>query len=221
MPNSGSNSPTRSWTSLPRPILVTVAILFCATATLYAAVWMSNARNALMVELGFNRTIAEEYDQQKHSIFVADVLPASPSEQMGLRAGDRIIGVNGELLVTSAPYDEAYKKGRPGDPVEMTVKRPGESKALELHGLSGALPSGGIFGVVSADRGSLRMAARSHVHRFCSRSRYREPDASATVGARICTGVSRCVGRNAQRAVLFVLRAVPQALAAGSAISVA
>ena len=160
MPNSGSNSPTRSWTSLPRPILVTVAILFCATATLYAAVWMSNARNALMVELGFNRTIAEEYDQQKHSIFVADVLPASPAEQMGLRAGDRIIGVNGEMLATSAPYDEAYKKGRPGDPVEMTVKRPGESKALELHGIFRARPS------IAASEGLAKSSAQQIVNSF-------------------------------------------------------
>ncbi len=141
MSDSKPKSLLRSWLSLPRPVLLAVAVLLCAVATLYAIWWMTNVRSASLVELGFNHTVDERYDRQTHSIFVADVVPGSPAEQMGLRAGDRIIAVNGTPLTTSAPYDEAYAKDRPGDPVEMTVARPGEPKPLELHGIFRPRPS--------------------------------------------------------------------------------
>ena len=126
----------RSWTSLPRPVLLAVALSFCAISTLYAAVWMYNVRLVdTMVELGFNRFHDEKYDVKTHSVAVGDVVQGSPAEQAGLRAGDRIIGVNGKPLITSTPYDEAYAVGRPGAPVELTVARPGEPEPLTLHGV--------------------------------------------------------------------------------------
>jgi sigma-B regulation protein RsbU (phosphoserine phosphatase) len=88
-----------------------------------------------LVELGFNRTHDLQYDEKMHSIAVGDVVPGSPAERAGLRPHDRIIGVNGLLLQTSAPFDEAWARGRPGDRVELTVERPGEPKPLILSGV--------------------------------------------------------------------------------------
>lgn len=136
MSNPGSRPLARSWGSQPRAFHVVLAILFCATATLYAVVWMINVRSwSTMVELGFNHTHDEQYNRRTHSISVGDVVSGSPAEIAGLKAGDHIIGVNGRMLDTSAPYDEAYAHGRPGDPIELTVSRPGELQPLVLHGI--------------------------------------------------------------------------------------
>ena len=104
------------WTSLPRSILLTAAILFCSLTTAYAVIWMYDVRlMGSTVELGFNRLHDEQYDARTHSVLVGDVVPDSPAEKAGLKAGDHIIGVNGSLLTTSDPYDTAYARGRPGD----------------------------------------------------------------------------------------------------------
>ena len=127
---------TGMWAKIPRLALLLCALLMCASAVFYAAVWMINVRSmATVVELGFNHVYDERYDPKLHSIHVGDVVPGSPAEQAGLKAGDRIVAVNGRALTTSKPYDEAYAKGKPGDAVEFTVERLGAHAPLVLHGI--------------------------------------------------------------------------------------
>ena len=129
------------WTSLPRPVLLGIAALSCVVTTSYAVLWMQNARTwSTQVEFGFNKSHDEPYDERTHAVLVADVAPGSPAEKAGLRAGDRIIGVNGESLTTSAPYEQAYERGRPGDAVEFTVARPGTPEAVMIKGVFRARP---------------------------------------------------------------------------------
>ncbi|HKM91144.1 MAG TPA: SpoIIE family protein phosphatase [Candidatus Acidoferrales bacterium] len=135
------------WSQLPRPLLLVLAAFFAAPLVLYAVLWMYAVRQPPGVELGFNNVHGTEFDAATHSYPVFDVVPASPAERAGLRAGDRIVAVNGQPLVTSAPFDETWDRGRPGDAVELTVQRPGESKPLVLHGVfrasqRGAAPEG-------------------------------------------------------------------------------
>lgn len=161
MVSSTSNTFTRSWTTLPRPFLIGLAILFCGIATLYAVVWMINVRSwSTMVELGFNRTHDEQYNRRTHSVGVGDVVPGSPAEKAGLKAGDRIIGVNGKMLDTSGPYDEAYAHGQPGDPIDLMVSRPGESQPLVLHGVFRARAS------VRAAEGLAQSSAQEIINSF-------------------------------------------------------
>jgi sigma-B regulation protein RsbU (phosphoserine phosphatase) len=132
-------------------LIATLAVLFAAASTLYAALWMVDARNQeSQVELGFNFKQSAQYDGQTHSIAVNDVVPNSPAEHAGLRAGDRIIGVNGKMLDTSAPYDEAYGRSRPGDKVDLIITRPGEVGPLILHGVFRARASAKQEGLAKA-----------------------------------------------------------------------
>jgi len=102
------------WFSLPRPFLAALATVFAAASVLYASVWMYVERYpGPRVELGFNKLHNEQYDDRAHSIKVGDVVQGSPAEQAELRAGDRIIGVNGRRLSTSAPDGCAAQKSRP------------------------------------------------------------------------------------------------------------
>jgi len=135
----------RSWSTLPRPLLAALATLLAIIATLYSFLWMYDVRRALpQVELGFNKTNAVQnaYDQKTQSVVVMDVAPGSPAEQAGLRAGDRIVAVNGRPLVTSAPFDQAWGRGRPGDTVELSVERADEPKPLVLRGVFRAALAG-------------------------------------------------------------------------------
>jgi phosphoserine phosphatase RsbU/P len=52
-----------------------------------------------------------------------------------LRAGDRIIGVDGRTLASDLGYDESYLRGHPGDSVSLMVQRPGEDKPVILYGV--------------------------------------------------------------------------------------
>lgn len=118
---------------------------------MYAALWMYNARYpGKQVELGFNHQHDERYNDKTHSVTVGDVVPDSPAERAGLRAGDRIIGVNGKLLDTSAPYDEAYGRSKPGDRVDLTIARPGTEEPLILHGVFRAAASAKQEGLAKA-----------------------------------------------------------------------
>jgi sigma-B regulation protein RsbU (phosphoserine phosphatase) len=122
--------------SLRKPILATVATLFAVVAITYGSLWMYAVRRpGPVVELGFNNHHNSRYDERTHSQAVEDVTAGSPAERAGLRVGDRIVGVNGRGLDTDLASNEAYLRGRPGDPVEFTVQRAGEPAALTLHGV--------------------------------------------------------------------------------------
>ena len=126
----------RGRASFRKPFLAILATLFAAVAIVYGSLWMYAVRySGPRVELGFNILHNPPYDERTHSQSVEDVVEGSPAERAGLRVGDRIIGVNGRALDTDIASDEAYVRGRPGDPVEFTVERAGEPKPLILHGV--------------------------------------------------------------------------------------
>ena len=131
------------WPSLPHRLLVTLATVFAAAAVFYAGLWMYVEHTpGPLVEMGFNNYHSEQFNTRTHSIKVGDVVPDSPAERAGLLAGDQIIGVNGQALTTSAPYDDAYARGKPGDGVVFTVQREGASTAIDLHGNFRFCPKG-------------------------------------------------------------------------------
>ncbi len=125
----------REHASVRKPFLATLAILLAVVAIAYGSIWMYAVRSAPQVELGFNNVHSPPYDEKTHCQSVEDVVEGSPAERAGLRPGDSIIGVNGRALATDLGSDEAYLRGRPGDPVDITVARAGEPNPLILHGV--------------------------------------------------------------------------------------
>jgi hypothetical protein len=144
----------KRWIALPKPLLATVAAMLAVVTTSYSVLWMYDVRHAsAVVELGFNKahTTQGVFDEKTHSIPVLDVVPGSPAERAGLRANDRIVAVNGQSLVTSAPLDDAWNRGRPGDGVELKVARPGEAEPIHLHAIfRAAMGDGGSEGLARA-----------------------------------------------------------------------
>ena len=116
-----------------RPWLLAAAIVFAAATVLYSAVWMYYVRQAppqAAVELGFQN----DYRRDLGGNLVTSVVPNSPAERAGLKPNDCIVAVNGSSLAASlAPETAAWMAARPGDPVELTVQRPGEQRPRVLH----------------------------------------------------------------------------------------
>ncbi len=118
----------RPFTSWPRPLLLTLALAFGAATTLYSALWMYGVRFEPRAYLG----VLAELSEEPGSLQLRVVKEGGPGYRAGLRAGDRILTVNGRPVSTGAPFAEAVTHGRPGDRVHFTVTRPGESAPLSL-----------------------------------------------------------------------------------------
>jgi len=129
--------PLRSWSSLPRPLLLTLAIIFCAATTLHALVWMYDVRHSSFhpVEIGFNQARATYFDPATSSIPVFTVRPGSPAETAGLHAGDQITALNGHRLTSYILFDKIWTRSHPGDPVDLTVRRAGVAQPLTIHAI--------------------------------------------------------------------------------------
>jgi len=138
----------RPWSTLPRLLLATLATLLAAASVLYRG--DLDVRRAITrarpCELGFNKTAtAGSYDRSTRSIPVYRY-----RERQSCRAcrshgsATALMAINGEashhhpLRLTIA-----YSRGHPGDAIDLTVERAGETQPRTLHGIfraSRALP---------------------------------------------------------------------------------
>ncbi|MFQ5817283.1 MAG: PDZ domain-containing protein, partial [Terriglobia bacterium] len=82
--------------SLPRPLLLALATLFAAAAILYSAIWLYYICWESKAQIG----IEAPYSMLTRSMRVTRVPEGSAAEQAGLRAGDRIVAINGRPLDT-------------------------------------------------------------------------------------------------------------------------
>lgn len=85
----------------------------------------------------------DEGDDEKpndHPQILGRVMPGSPAERAGLRAGDRIVTIDGKEITSFEDYREAVMDEKPGwfsskeepGPLEVVVDRGGESVVLSL-----------------------------------------------------------------------------------------
>ena len=68
------------------------------------------------------------------SVAITGVIEGGPSEKAGLKAGDKLIAVDGKSAEkkTAEEVNEILK-GYPGTEVELTIERPGEPKELKIN----------------------------------------------------------------------------------------
>ncbi|HEY65584.1 MAG TPA: PDZ domain-containing protein [Caldilineae bacterium] len=63
---------------------------------------------------------------------IQEVMPDSPADEAGLRAGDLIIAVNGQAIDPEHPLNEIIGAYSPGDRVEITILRGGREMTIGL-----------------------------------------------------------------------------------------
>jgi phosphoserine phosphatase RsbU/P len=117
--------------SLPRSLLAALAAIFAAATILYSLLWMYSNRWQLPVELGFD----EQYVASGHYELIRSVYEGSPAERAGLKPGDRILEINGHQLENDYYLGDVWAKHRPGDAVELTIKRPNVSAPFVTTGV--------------------------------------------------------------------------------------
>jgi S1-C subfamily serine protease len=64
--------------------------------------------------------------------YIERVRPDSPAWRAGLRPNDLILSIDGQQVVTCADFREAANKLRPGQPIQLVIKRREEVVSLEL-----------------------------------------------------------------------------------------
>ena len=109
---------SRPLTRIPRPLLWLSATLFAAATLTYGTLWMVAVRYLPPVELGYD----SDYLPAAQAQLVTAVLPASPAERAGMRAGDRIVAIDGRPLADVNFQARAWSARDPGDTVRLTLE---------------------------------------------------------------------------------------------------
>ena len=65
-------------------------------------------------------------------LVINNVPPGSPTEMAGLKAGDKLIKMNGEELTTSGLFRRKQKELNPGEAVQLTFEREGEEFEVRI-----------------------------------------------------------------------------------------
>jgi len=125
----------RELNSLPRSLRVALAVLLCLATSVYSIAWMYDQRHPSthIVEIGFNQSRDTYFDPKTSSIPVFTVMADSPAEKAGLRPGDEIVGLNGRELASYDLFDKVWSRSRPGDEVEIRLRRAGENEPITLR----------------------------------------------------------------------------------------
>ena len=85
--------------------------------------------------------IGIHYDVLDGYLTVISVIPGSPSEEVGLLAGDRIVKIDGESAYKISMADVPKKlKGPAGTSVEVSIKRNGASDTFDVKIVRGEIP---------------------------------------------------------------------------------
>ncbi len=117
------------FTELPRPLLLALAILLAALSVSYSALWMTYARWERKARLG----VQPQYLRTERAMLISGIVPGTPAAAAGLRAGDKLVEINGRALDTPNPFYDTVVRGQPGDEVELGVARAGETTMLRMR----------------------------------------------------------------------------------------
>ncbi len=105
----------------------------------------------------------------RDTLTVASPISGGPSEKVGIRAGDKIVGVDGDNIASVGITNDMvfdYLRGPKGSKVVLTVERRGVSKALEFEVVRDKIPINSVDAVYEPADGIVYVK----LSRFASRS---------------------------------------------------
>ncbi|WP_435019399.1 M20/M25/M40 family metallo-hydrolase [Tundrisphaera sp. TA3] len=73
-----------------------------------------------------------DYAGEEKGVKLSDVRPDSPAAKGGLKGGDVIVGFGGKPIATIYDYTDNLGRSKPGDKVEIVVKRDGKDVTLTV-----------------------------------------------------------------------------------------
>jgi carboxyl-terminal processing protease len=109
---------------------------------------------------GKYRGIGAKFEVIDGYITITEPYQESPAVKAGMKAGDQIIAVEGKSAVGKTPEEvDQIMKGAPGTDIEITVKRPGESKNIDLTLTRSEInvPNVPYYGMVNEDIGYISL----------------------------------------------------------------
>jgi carboxyl-terminal processing protease len=98
--------------------------------------------------------IGVEFVLLHDTIQVVTALPGGPSEKAGIRAGDRLVKVNGEAVAgTHITSSQVFSKlrGPSGSSVDLVIARPGASSPLRITLMRGLIPTKSVGASLMTD----------------------------------------------------------------------
>lgn len=102
-----------------RPLLLILAVLFSAAATLYSLCWVYYVRLQPPVMLGIVRAV----DPADGTLRITSVTPGSGAADAGLRVGDRIVGIDTARTDLAGELTGRLYRAVPGDRLRLLVAR--------------------------------------------------------------------------------------------------
>jgi len=125
--------------AIPKPLLMILAVIFAAATILYSALWIRFQYSPQAVRLGFDNY----YQREEQAEVITGVYQGSPAERAGLRVGDRLQAVDGERLESAFAMNDIWARHKPGDAVELTIRRPQITELVTIHAVFETSPSPG------------------------------------------------------------------------------
>ena len=114
-----------------RTLLLVLAVVFAAATVVYSVAWMYYIRQSnLPVEVGMDT------DPSAPGMIVTRVWKNGPAERAGLRPKDVIVAIDGRSVAAPALCNQVLYRvwyaSHPGEPVQLTIQRPGEPQPLVI-----------------------------------------------------------------------------------------
>lgn len=87
-----------------------------------------------------SESLIRALDLPRGAAVIAEVVPGSSADRAGLRAGDAIVGINGNQLTNHLQVSQIIGSLRPGERVALTINREGDVSTVNVT--LGAVPNG-------------------------------------------------------------------------------
>ncbi len=110
-------------------ILIAAAVIFAAATIFYSFAWMYYIRQRPRVEFGIDVKILPD-----STAVITSLYPDGPAERAGLKAGDRILAIDGQSVENNPRLFTAVREmGHPGDIIPVTIERSGQHEPMQVQ----------------------------------------------------------------------------------------